>query len=273
MAQEMFFLAQEQKQTVEEVYKTVSAKVEAGKTACFHQNRSEISLASAEILLEKASLLFQNAKAKLSLLWASRCPDFDKVEFTFYEIDEPPSLEHCLTQLERHPELLKARLEIYAREANVRFEKAGAVPDVVLGVGYKTLQDSKEKGLMFGAAVPLPVFDQNRGNIKSARSEKEKAKMVYRELAIHLEHKISLSQKEMMRAYREAGLIRDTILKSAQQSHEYVKEGYKEGKFEYLDLLECEKTLTEMKEKYVQALLEYHLSKADIEYLYSQEQP
>ena len=82
-----------------------------------------------------------------------------------------------------------------------------------------------------------------------------------------LENKLAISHKELVRSYNEAEKIRSTVLKSAVQSFELAKEGYKEGKFEYLDMLDSQKTLFEVRERYIQALLNYHQSRADIEYL------
>ena len=158
-------------------------------------------------------------------------------------------------------------MEYLAAHQNLNLVRALAVPDVTITLGYKTLQDTGNKGMIIGASLPIPVFNQNQGNIQRAKAQTAKAQDFYIELELALENKLTVSHVELMRAYREAEKIRSTILKSAVQSFELAQEGYKEGKFEYLDMLDSQKTLFEVKERYIQALLNYHTSRADIEYL------
>jgi cobalt-zinc-cadmium efflux system outer membrane protein len=270
-AQENFQVALDQTKIAEEVYKTVSAKVEAGKVSLIQQNKAEIALSTAQINLEKARAEFLKSKERLSILWGASCPDFDRVFYPFYEIIPPRHLEECLSDLRDNPELLRSQMEHLAVHQNLNLEMSLAVPDVTLILGYKTLQDTDNKGMILGASIPIPIFNRNQGNIQKARSETMKAYDQYMELELALELKLSISHKELERSYEEAERIRSTVLKVATESFELAKEGYKEGKFEYLDMLDSQKTLFEVRERYIQALLNYHQSIADIEYLNTQD--
>lgn len=267
VAQENLEIALDQTRIAEEVYKTVAAKVEAGKVSLIQQNKAEIALSTSEINLDKARAEFIKSKERLALLWGSTCPDFERVEYPFYDIDLPTPIEKCLSDLRENPQLIKSQMEYLAAHQNLNFVKALAVPDVTITLGYKTLQDTGNKGMIIGASLPIPVFNQNQGNIQKAKAQTAKAQDFYIELELALENKLTVSHLELMRAYQEAEKIRSTILKSAVQSFELAQEGYKEGKFEYLDMLDSQKTLFEVRERYIQALQKYHTSRADIEYL------
>jgi cobalt-zinc-cadmium efflux system outer membrane protein len=266
-AQENLDLALSQTKIAEEVYKTVTAKVEAGKVSLIQQNKAEIALSTAKINQEKAKADFSKSKERLSVLWGSSCPDFDRASFPFYEINLPVPVEECLADLRGNPELLRSQMEHLSAHENLNLEKSLAIPDVTVTLGYKTLQDTGNRGLIFGASIPIPLFNQNQGNVQRARAQKNKAHDQYIELQLALENKLSIAHKDLVRAYREAEQIRTTVLKTAVQSFELAKEGYTEGKFEYLDMLDSQKTLFEVRERYIQALLNYHQSMADIEYL------
>lgn len=266
-AQENLDIALDQTKIADEVYKTVIAKVEAGKVSLIQQNKAEIALSTAQINFDKATAEFIKSKERLSVLWGAMCPDFEKAVYPFYEIDMPTPIENCLCALRENPQLLRSQMDFLAAHQNLNLEKSLAVPDVTLTLGYKTLQDTGNKGMIIGASFPIPLFNRNQGNIEKARAQTIKAQDAYMDLELALENKLSLSHTELMRAYHEAEKIRTTVLKSAIQSFDLAKEGYKEGKFEYLDMLDSQKTLFEVKEKYIQALLNYHQSRADIEYL------
>lgn len=265
-AQEQVELAEEQTQIAEEVYRTVKTKVEAGKVSLIQQNKAEIALATAVIALEKARVDFASRKERLAFLWGESCPDFERVEFPFYEVSPFATLEQCIECLENHPDLLSAYFEYLTAEQNLHYEKAGAIPDLTLTVGYKTLQDTGNKGMIVGASLPLPIANRNQGNVQRAQYDMQKTQDGYIQQQLILENRLSLAHKELTRAYKEAELLRTTVLATAQKSFDYAKEGYMEGKFEYLDMLDSQKTLFEVKERYIQALLNYHKSRADIEY-------
>ncbi|MBX4420905.1 TolC family protein, partial [Mycobacterium tuberculosis] len=56
---------------------------------------------------------------------------------------------------QRNAELLIARLKI--------------IPDVRLSAGWRHFQDTNDNAVRLGISIPLPVFDQNRGNVIAAQ--------------------------------------------------------------------------------------------------------
>lgn len=270
--QEMLVLVQEQAEMAEKVHNTVCDKVEAGKVSLIQQNKAEVAWSVAKIALERAKVDFEKSKERLSLLWGISCPDFDKVEGDFYELEEPRPLEQCISMCLDHPELMKSHFEYLRARQNLKLEKAGAIPDLTVVVGYKTLHRENLGGMIIGAAIPIPVFNHNQGNIQTARFESQRYQELHREVQLVLENRLSAAHRDLMRAYNEVDQISSTILKTATQSFKFAEEGYREGKFEYLDMLDSQRTLFEVKEQYIDALINYHRSKADIEYLNSQDE-
>ncbi len=59
--------------------------------------------------------------------------------------------------------------------------------------------------------------------------------------------------------------IKTDILPAAQRVLDAVKEGYQEGAFSFLDMLEAQSTLYESHESYVQSLGKYHIAVIDLE--------
>ena len=266
-AQEQLFLAKEQAKVSNEALNALGEKVRNGKIPLIHQNKAEIDCASSEFELENACIRLQAAKERLSLFWGCQCPDFDEVAFSFYDISCPLSLTECLEDFCTHPEIARAHLDYLAAHLTVELEKADRTPDLSLMLGYKSGQDKGDSSMVFGVAVPIPIFDRNQGNISRAYAEEcrsqEETKLVW----LLLELKLSIAHKELLQAYCEAEKLREKVLRIANKSYESVHEGYKAGKYEYLDVLQSQRTLCEIKDKYIQVLVNYHNRRADIEYL------
>lgn len=266
-AQENVDLRQRQVTVAEDVEKAVAAKVQAGKSAKMQQNKAIVALANAKIALRRSKAAFLKNKERLSVLWGSSCADFDKVDFPFYDVEAPPSFESCLADVKNNPVLVRASAQHDAARQNVCFEKAQRVPDLTLTIGYKILNDTGNRGFILGASFPIPIFNRNQGNIYTAKARALKAEEQYHLLEFTLINTFSLNYKDWVRAYKEVMQMRTTVLKTALESFELARMGYMEGKFEYLEMLDAQKTLFEVREGYIQALLEFHQSLADIEYL------
>jgi outer membrane protein, heavy metal efflux system len=266
-AQQDLALAESQLKIAQDVLGSVSDKVEAGKVSIIQKSKAEIALADNEIHLEMAVVDLKNANERLALLWGSNCADFDTVIYPFFEIETPKELDEYLCELENNPQLIQSQYEYLAAHQNLKLEKSNAVPDVVFTVGYKTRNHEKNKGMILGASIPIPIFDQNQGSIYKAKADIARSEQEYLETQLYLENKLSQSHKELVRAYEEVSRLKTRVVDSAENAFELAKEGYLQGKFEYLEMLDAQKTLYDVKDRYIQALLNYHEKRADVEYL------
>lgn len=272
-SQEHLKISELQLKIAKESLDTVSAKLEAGKVSQIQQNKALIALSNAEIGLRSAQVELYSVRERLAALWGDLYADFDGVDYPFYEIEQPRELALCIEELRNNPELIQSQYEHLAAHQSYLLQKSEQVPDVTLTVGMKTLRDTGERGMIMGAALPIPIFNQNQGNIQRAQSAIAKTNTEYHQIQLILENKLSIAHKELLQAYEEATLIQTRVLKSATESFQLAAEGYKEGKFEYLELLDAQRTLYEVQERYIQALLTYHQKLAEIEYLTSKVDP
>ncbi|TRW22068.1 TolC family protein [Flavobacterium zepuense] len=88
--------------------------------------------------------------------------------------------------LENRPDLNQAKLGIESANLNLSLQKKMLIPDVTLRAGYNQRGDAFNNQYNVGLAIPLPVFDRNRGNIQAAKINKEQqtANVSYKELEI-----------------------------------------------------------------------------------------
>jgi cobalt-zinc-cadmium efflux system outer membrane protein len=65
-------------------------------------------------------------------------------------------------------------------------------------------------------------------------------------------------------------ILRDDVLPEAQKAFDASLEGYREGKFGYLDLLDAQRTLFDARIEYIDAVADYYSAAADVEGLTGQ---
>lgn len=277
-AQELLNLAVEQKATSTEVNEAVRAKSENGKVSALEIKKSMLGLANSELALQKAHMNLEISREKLASFWCGSCGDFDCLDFPYYEFDCPPSLEECISDNCHHPLLLKTQFDQLSAEEEVRLEKAQRFPNLIVTAGYKTLNNPRNSGnntgsnksnngMVLGIAFPLNIFDRNQGNVCRSEAEHCRAFNQYLDVQIALQTRLSGLHKQVMQSYSELMQIKSIILKLADEAYQMTLDGYNAGKFEYLDLLDAQKTLFEAKERYIEALSQFFKKQTDIEYL------
>jgi cobalt-zinc-cadmium efflux system outer membrane protein len=269
--QEQLKLLKGQAIVAEKVFEVVRSKAEEGRGSVIDQKKAEIEYYTSKLDVEKAHVNFMIAKERLATLWGDTVPDFEFIDWPFYEVESPASLEICQSELINHPEWVRIQFELLSSKQNICLERAERIPDITLTVGYKTQQDTHDKGFVLGASMPLQVFNQNQGNIQKARSESQKIYERGVEVSLNLKLKQQTSHKEWVRAYIEVEQMRNTILKAADEAFEYSREGYQNGKYEFLNMLHAQDTLFEVQKRYIQALLNYHKSRAEVKFLISED--
>lgn len=266
-AQELLDLAIEQKRTSSEINEAVLAKSENGKVSALEIKKSLIGLANSELALQKAHTNLEITREKLASFWCGSCADFECLDFPYYEFECPPSLEECVYDNCHHPLLLQIQFDQLCAEEEVKLEKAQRFPNLIVTAGYKTLNNTRNKGMVLGLAFPLNIFDRNQGNVAASEAEHCRAFNRYLDIQIALQTRLSGLHKEVMQSYSEVIQIKTIILILAEEAYAITLDGYNAGKFEYLDLLDAQKTLFEAKERYVEALSSFFKKQTDIEYL------
>ncbi|MBS4164400.1 Uncharacterized protein PRO82_001728 [Candidatus Protochlamydia amoebophila] len=268
--QEFLKNAIQQSQIAKEMLDIATKKVEAGKVSLIQQNKAQVAYSVTLINSEKAQINLKNAKRRLSLLWAETCPDFKTVLFPFFDLEMPKELQTYIEDLCNQPEITQLLYQFQNAKHHWRLEKANRLPDVTMQVGYKINYEEKNQGLIAGVSIPIPIFNQNQGNISEAYFEMLKVDDQKRWLALTLQSKLSIIHEEFNRSYLEAQEIQSKTLPLAKQAFELAYKGYLEGKFEYLEVLDAQRTLFEITENYIQTLINYHTKRADMDYLNSQ---
>ena len=73
--------------------------------------------------------------------------------------------------------------------------------------------------------------------------------------------------QSLITAYRDITGIQRDVLPAAEEAFQVATEGYRQGKFGFLDVLDAQRTLFETKGQYLDALSAYHKAVAEAERL------
>lgn len=265
VAQERVKLAQSSVEVAESALDVASKRVKAGKSSPVEQTKSAIAESSVKIELIQATTQLNNSRKRLSALWGDSAPRFERATGEVTIIPEVSHLEELQALIDDSPAVKIAKIEIIAREALTKVERSRAVPNITISAGVVNNQEVGLNQALFGLSIPIPVFDRNQGNVQEALSRKFKAE----DELVAIKNKIQTNlatQYERLSAARQSTLsLKNDILPNAQSAFDAANRGFSLGKFNFLDVLDAQRTLYQTKSQYINALLEAHQSIAEIE--------
>ncbi|MCK5681744.1 TolC family protein, partial [bacterium] len=270
-AQAKVKLARENLKLSQKVFNTVKLMVQAGKAAPIAKNRALITVNQNRIVLKKEQHNLTATRQQLAACWGADEPHFSSVNGNLEELNAPPALAILLQRLRQNPELARQTAELELKEKQLDLAQAYGVPDMTLEGGIKRREESDDYTFLFGVSWALPVFDRNLGAIQAAQAKTNIGKKRELSTSIKLKSKLKQSYELLLAAYEETDSLRNSILPTAEDNFSAVSYGYRQGQFQFLAVLETQKTLFAIRKQVIDSLAEFHEQRLNIEKLTGQE--
>jgi cobalt-zinc-cadmium efflux system outer membrane protein len=267
-AQERLELSRAAVALAEKTTRAVHDRVAAGKEPPLQGSRSKAELEMAHLDAQEAGTALAVARRKLAAMWGARQADFEGVTGDLGQVIQGvPSLEVLRLHLAKSPEMARWEAELRLQRAFLASEKAARIPDLEGAVGYVQYEEDSTHAIAFGVAIPLPVFDRNQGNIAAAAHGLDKVEAERAATEIALASELSETHAALSVAHQRVRVLRETVVPAMAQSFEAAHEGYGQGKFSFLDMLEAQRGLFEAQAALLDALSDYQTAVIDIQRL------
>lgn len=270
-AQERLGLAEDMLRLSEELVGTVSQRVEAGKDSPLERTKAAVVLANTRIRHQQAMRNLEFARRQLAATWAGTAPRFEKVEGRLEPVWPVPEVDDLKDLIAENPDIVRSALAVDKQQAALELEKAKTIPDITLSGGIQRFEEADDNAVVFGLSVPLPTSDRNQGGRLEAAYNLARAKEEYRAARARIQTELADACRSASNAYTEAVELDRNVLQSAEKVFEASKEGYSQGKLDYLNLLDAQRTLFEARVRFIDALVSYHTARADVERLIGQD--
>lgn len=265
-AEEELKILREEKDLAANVYESVAAKVDAGKESPIQKNKASIELSSSILSLERVERSLATARTVLKNLMGGTSV-FSVSAATLPVMKQPDGIAAYAAKLESTPDVLVYDAAIAAAQSNLSLEKAGMVPDPTFNVGVRDFREDNEQAFVAGVSFPFPAFDMNRAGVSRAGHEYNAAMLDKAQAKLSAETDMARSYEAFANTYREYRMLNDTVLPGAQEAFNAAREGYRAGKFGYLEVLDAQRTLFESRKKSNQAMFDYYRELAVIDRL------
>lgn len=266
--QESHSVAKETEKISKDIYESEKTRFEAGEVALTNVFRAEVEFSKAKNLVSRTEGELQNSFRELqTIMGIPEATDFDitgklittPMELSFHELER--------SMKNNQPLLRVSEKNIEIAEAGLLLEQRQAIPDITVSAGYKRLSQEDADTIQFSLGIPAPFFNRNQGNIQKGKALSRKAKnesmSVYQQMLFELKKNFNLYNIERRRLIE----FKNKILPGTEKALSLITNGYKEGEFDYIDLLDTQRIWADTRVSYIDVIKQLNLIIADIERL------
>ena len=259
-------LTRERLELSRKIEEAVGTKVADGAVPKAELLRAQSTTKLAEIELSTAEATAAQQRLALASLWGSAESGF-RVDGSLDDWLISESISSQEFQIEDNPELASLREQVRARNAEIRLAKATGKPDVNLGAGYRRLHDDGSNAFLVWAAIPLPLFNRNQGGIAEAvaRLSQSEAELASTRQRIEGEIRQLLVLAKAQR--KQVSVLREQVIPPAQEAMEAIDFAYRIGSQPYINVLDAQRSLTELQSVLIDALVAGALATTELELL------
>lgn len=212
--------------------------------------RSRVEVNSLGLVIERLGGDMAAAGERLDSLLGGQHIDLKRVSgdmlVAALAAEQLPALDQLVESIRTtHPTVLVSKANIDAAKRQVELQRALSHSDITarFGVGVNHIDD--EGFIEAGIGIPLPIFDQNQGNILAARFEVIRAEQEAKAISNELTGTLGEAYRKWESASARLAVFQEQILAGAQRYYDQTITGYEAGKLPFLALLDAQRTLIE----------------------------
>lgn len=256
--EQLLKLAKRAEDLAQEALKNIEKRNKLGGASELEEAKAKVLLARAHIAFEHAQHELKTSKRELASLWGSDSVKFSALEADLFSTTELPTLEDLERRIDESLEIKRWINEKRLREAEEKLALAKSIPNFSFGAGPRRLEGSNMDAWVFQVSMPFNIFDRNQGGIAEAKHIRGKTLVDEQKARLRLRTALFGLYQELKHALTEINTMKKDIIPQAESSLKFAQQGYAQGRFSYLELLDTQKTLLEVYREHIEAAYSFH---------------
>ncbi len=267
VAQEQLDLADGLLKLSQKTFDVVDERVKAGKVSPLERTKASIELVNRKIARMTARSDLTITRRRLAATWGGQAPQFLEATGLLDEVGDIPPFDVLELFIDQNPQVARWAEEMEHRLAELARERAQRMFDLTLSAGVRRFEGIDGYGFTIGVGLPLPLFDRNQGGVREAGYRLAQTGQRAADAKTRITTALVESYEALTSARMEALALQNEVVPSARSSIEAARDGYRQGKFGYLEVLDSEHTLAETNARLLDALGRYHRAVTVVESL------
>lgn len=237
-------------------------RVREGAAAEVDLIRLEVEQGRAETDLAMARVDFARARARLAVVVGVDSFTVAAIDTTTVAPLLPPLASLLILARQQRPELIAANARVDAARAGATMERTNIVRDIAVTAGVKTMAGTRS--FMTGLSFPVPLFDQNRGEIQRAEARRRIAAFERQQVEREIAADVTASYAAVQTLSEQAALLHGGLLRRAEEARRIAEAAYREGATPLVQVLDAARALAEARQVYYGALFAHQQSTLEL---------
>ncbi|PKP82536.1 MAG: hypothetical protein CVT79_06370 [Alphaproteobacteria bacterium HGW-Alphaproteobacteria-18] len=236
----------------------IQRRVDAARDPLLAGARATADRLGAEAEARRFAAQAGNLRAALGAYWLSNS-DF-RIEPGFLETRlEPRPFDASNIA---SPELDRLAMQQRQSAAQIDLERAQAIPDVTWSVGVRKFGLENDAAVIAGASIPLGSGGRSEAAVARARADQRRIEVEREALRQELVRRAAGYQRAAISARDQIKEIDALLLPAATEAVDLARDGYARGAFSYLDIIDAQRAVDDLREARLTHLRTYILNEA-----------
>lgn len=263
--QQRIQILDEQVASIDRLSPLLQRRVDAGASSPAETGRAEVASAFVKAERERTKGVLSSARRELAVLMGDTSPKFGNVSGRLDATGRPPSFQEVVAAIDANPQLVRWSAIYAQRNAELLLARLRPYPDVRLSAGWRHYNETSDNAVRLSFSVPIPVFDQNQGNILSAQESLAKTRAERETNRQTLIVVAGRAYDTIQASLRELQVLRDLAIPKARAASDAIFLGYGQGRFTLLEVLDAQASVAQARLREQEALQNFHVAVATIE--------
>ena len=263
--QQRIQILDEQVASIDQLSPLLQRRVDAGASSPAETGRAEVASALVKADRERTKAALSSARRELAVLMGDTAPRFGAVTGRLDTTGRPPSFQDVVAAIDANPQLVRWSAIYAQRNAELLLARLRPYPDVRVSAGWRHHNDTNDDAVRLSLSVPIPVFDQNQGNILSAQESLAKTRAERETNRQTLIVVAGRAYDTLQGSLRELQILRELAIPKARAASDAISLGYGQGRFTLLEVLDAQASVAQARLREQEALQNFHVAVATIE--------
>ncbi len=168
--------------------------------------------------------------------------------------------------LARRPDLQALAKRIRAEEANLGLAQKQRYPDFEVAAGYDSFWQEQPLRPQVALRMNMPLYAARRfGAVSEAQAKIDQKHAELARQTDQVNFQVQESFEKVLKGEKSLVLYKNTILPAAELNAKAARSSYVTGKISALSRIEAERNLVNLRDRYFEAVADYHARKATLE--------
>jgi cobalt-zinc-cadmium efflux system outer membrane protein len=165
-----------------------------------------------------------------------------------------------------NPSYLLQQAQVVLQQQNLLYQKALRIPDITVGPNFDRNSSYTPNYVGIGISLPLPVFNKNQGNIRSAGYSIKQQQSVTANAEAELKNAILAACEQLSLTRKQNGSSQQSFVTQYQTMYGNIVQSYRERQINLLEFLDFFNGYTASQQRLLQQQLNLQLAKEQLNY-------